>query len=110
MLSLAATVSGVLSKTLHLSDMFLAQKKTFIMAVAFCIIKEGGAAALFFLLKKQKTFWAPSSSRRAASPSRGVRQAVVAAQFYCSMLLIVLLVDSSFRCFVVYLQVTDRQL
>lgn len=47
------------------------------------------------------------SQESGGPPQQGVRQAVQQLSPYCSMLLIVLLVDSSFRCLVVYLPVTQ---
>lgn len=90
------------------------------MAVAFCNKKKRAELELILTLKKNKkkktakkqnknTFCAPTSVGRVVPrpplpPQQGVRRAGGAAQSYCSMLLIVLLVDSSFRCLVVYLQ------
>lgn len=48
------------------------------------------------------------SQESGGPPQQGVRQAVQQLSPYCSMLLIVLLVDSSFRCLVVYLRALRR--
>lgn len=73
MLSLAAIVAWPLSKTLHLSNIFLAQKKTLIMAVAFCNKKKSGAELqllIRILEKKKKVLCTNISQESGVSPSR----------------------------------------
>lgn len=136
LLSLAATVSWPFPlKHLHLSKTsFWHRKKTFIMAVAFCnrklkktkkVWQSGSSLTVFKIIRRihlrKKTNEGTSSVHQhqwgeRRLPQQGVRQAVVAAaaaamaaaRAYCSMLLIVLLVDSSFRCLVVYLRGTTK--
>lgn len=117
MLSLAATVAWPFTEVNTSQQHLFGTAKDVQNGSSILHYKSGAELELFFLLenknqqeKKQTNKQTRCSVHRHQSgerrlPQQGVRQAVVAAaQSYCSMLLIVLLVDSSFRCLVVYLQ------
>lgn len=114
MLSLAAIVAWPFIENIIPQQHLFGTEKDVHNGSSILHYKRGRSCSSFSIKKtkkqKKKNILCTDISQESGfSPQQGVRQAAEAAQSYCSMLLIVLLVVSSFRCLVVYLQVRGKK-
>lgn len=112
MLSLAAIAAWAFIENITYQRHLFGTKKDVYNGSSILQYKRGRSSSSFpFKKSKQRK---KKKKKRQHSVQRHSRErrlpsAVLAAQSYCSMLLIVLLVDSSFKCLVVYLQARERE-
>lgn len=111
MLSLAAIAAWAFIENITYQRHLFGTKKDVYNGSSILQYKRGRSSSSFPFKKANK---GRKKKKRQHSVQRHSRErrlpsAVLAAQSYCSMLLIVLLVDSSFKCLVVYLQARERE-
>lgn len=109
MLSLAAIAAWAFIENITYQRHLFGTKKDVYNGSSILQYKRGRSSSSFPFKKANKGKKKKHSVQRHQSRERRLPSAVLAAQSYCSMLLIVLLVDSSFKCLVVYLQARERK-
>lgn len=108
MLSLAAIAAWAFIENITYQRHLFGTKKDVYNGSSILQYKRGRSSSSFPFKKANKGRKKKKHSVQRHSRERRLPSAVLAAQSYCSMLLIVLLVDSSFKCLVVYLRALRR--